>query len=237
MSSASPQRASDAAVAADAAANLSKSSQPWTEADSAAGFVLRYLVPMREQLIERLESEAMADDCLKLLIGHLVSQGFGAHGKGRIRDFLLRGIRSAAKAAIAEMPADQRVTVDFSTWTTDAKSWLEHWRAAILARVWRALERQEHRNASEPLFTILRSVSAHPRETAAMLAVRINTESDVSVDAEMITRLLPQARKRFAQILLSEVGETLDKPDEESIQSELQTIGLAEVVGKLRAGE
>ena len=36
--------------------NLVRSSHPWTEADSAAGFVLRYLAPMRRQLTAILGS-------------------------------------------------------------------------------------------------------------------------------------------------------------------------------------
>ncbi len=42
--------------------NLVRSSQSWTEADSAAGFVLRYLAPMRRQLASALGSNAEADE-------------------------------------------------------------------------------------------------------------------------------------------------------------------------------
>jgi hypothetical protein len=244
MSSASPEGTSDTAAAsasasdrAGASSASSRSSQPWTQADSAAGIVLRYIVPMRRQLVLWLGSETLSDECLRLLITHLITQGFGEHGRGRIRDFLLRGIRSAAKAVVAETPEATRPEVDFSNWTTSSKSWLEHWRAAILARAWRTLERQEHRDASEPLFSILRAATAHPRETPEMLALRIQTESQISVSPESIQQLLPEARRRFARLLLGEIGETLDSPGNDSIHAELHAIGLADAVDKLSAGQ
>jgi len=223
------------------AANLSLQTSPWTEAHNAAGFVLRYLIPMREQLIHGLGSEPLADECLKRIISHLVAEGFGSHARGRLRDFLMRAIRSAAKTLVAEQagtsgPLAQSLQVDWSQWTVDAQSWRDQWRAAVLARAWRTLERREHQDRSTPLYSILRWSSAYPRETPTMLAIRINTESDVNVDAEMIARLLPLARRRFAQILLGEIVETLDDKDAAAVEAELAAIGLADAVAKLRNG-
>lgn len=227
--------------------------QSWVTADNAAGFVLRYLQPMREQLIQWLGSAELADQSLKLLIAHLVSQGFGSHAKGRMRDFLMRAIRAAAKTALAEAakqppvqqsqgepglfqdkPSPQPDQIDFTTWTVDAASWREHWRTAVLARCWRALERIEHKDASQPLYSVLRAAAAYPRETAEMLAIRINTQSDLVVDAAAIGQLLPQARQAFAQLLLTEVRETLDQGDSEAVQAELQALGLADWLSQLR---
>ena len=88
--------------------NLVRSSNPWTQANSAAGFVLRYLVTVRRQLLAILGSSDHADECLKLLIAHLVSVGFGEYKKGKLRDFLIRAIRSTAKTRLAELPENQR---------------------------------------------------------------------------------------------------------------------------------
>jgi len=187
---------------------------------------------MREQLLQWTGSETIADQSLRLLIGHLVTQGFGPHGRGRIRDFLLRGIRSAAKAAIAEMPPADQPTIDFSTWKPDAAEWIGHWRAAILARVWRELERDEHQDLSRPLFSILQTATAHPRETAEMLAIRINTQSDVIVEPAAIRKLIGPARQRFAELVWTEVSETLQDRDEASVKAELVEVGLNEPVDK-----
>ena len=207
-------------------------SRPWTQSQSAAAVIVRYLSPMRQQLIQWTGSEAIADDSLKMLIGHLVAQGFGQHGRGRMRDFLIRGIRSAAKAKIGEMAENNRPAIDFSTWKVDSPDWIANWRGELLARVWRELERDEHQELSRPLYTILKTTTAHPRETAEILAVRINTESDIAVDPATIQTLIAPARKRFAELVLQEVTQTLDDRTEAAIMAELNAIGLADPVEK-----
>ncbi len=211
------------------AAGLSQTSQPWTAADNAAGFVLRYLIPMREHLLQGLGDESIADESLKRLISHLITQGFGAHGKGRIRDFLMRGIRSAAKSVVTELPEAKRPKVDFATWTPDSAGWLAHWRNGLLTRAWRCLERAEHKDPTKPFYTVLRAATDHRDEDAAMLAVRINTQSDVQVDPKKLAPLLVEARKLFAQMLEIEVAETLDQLDAVQVQNEVEALGLVSI--------
>ncbi len=207
-------------------------SRPWTQSQSAAAVIVRYLAPMRQQLVQWTGSESVADASLKMLIGHLVTQGFGPHGRGKMRDFLVRGIRSAAKATIAEIAENERPTIDFSTWKPDSPDWISHWRGELLARVWRELERDEHQDLSRPLYTILKATTAHPRETAQMLAIRINTESDIAVEPATIQTLIAPARKRFAELVLQEVSQTLEDRTDAAVMTELQAIGLAEPVEK-----
>ena len=95
------------------AVTLVRTSQAWSQADSAAGFVLRYLAPMRRQMAVLLESTEQADEGLKMIIAHLVSAGFGDHKHDRLRDFLLRSIRSAARKRLKEMPEGKRPDIDF----------------------------------------------------------------------------------------------------------------------------
>src|SRR6056297_251404 len=104
--------------------NLVRSSHPWTQANSAAGFVLRYLLPMRRQLSEILGSDELADEALKRLLAHLVAVGFGEHKRGRLRDFLLRAIRSAAKQCVQELPAQSRPKLNLESITLESKAWL-----------------------------------------------------------------------------------------------------------------
>lgn len=201
-------------------------SQPWTDAENAAGFVLRYLLPMRELLIQAVGSEAVADESLKRLISHLVTQGFGANGKGRIRDFLMRGVRSAAKAAIADVPEAKRPAVDFTEWTLESPSWIAIWRKGLLTRAWRGLERIEHKDQSKPLYSILRAATEHPEEDVAMLAIRINTKTGLKLDPATIREHLIAARTAFAQLLEHEIAETLDQIDSTTVMKEVETLGL-----------
>jgi hypothetical protein len=204
-----------------------RTSHPWTAADSAAGFVLRYLIPMREQLIPWVGSESLADECIKRLVAHLVTKGFGDQGKGRIRDFLMRGIRSAAKSAIADVPEAVRPKIDFAKWSVESPSWLANWRQGLLTRAWRSLERLEHKDMTKPFYTVLRMATEYPNDDAAMLAIRINTQTDVSVDKEKILELLSPARTIFAEMLELEIEETLEQADPSSVMREIETLSLA----------
>lgn len=203
-----------------------RTSQPWTDAENAAGFVLRYLVPMRELLIQAAGSESIADESLKRLISHLVTHGFGANGKGRIRDFLMRGVRSAAKSVIAEVPEANRPGINFSEWTLESPSWIAIWRKGLLTRAWRGLERIEHKDQSRPLYSILRAATEHPEEDVAMLAVRIHTKTGQRLDPVNIREYLNAARTAFAQLLEHEIAETLDQIDHPTVMREVETLGL-----------
>ncbi|EMB15590.1 hypothetical protein [Rhodopirellula europaea] len=132
---------------------LSRSRQTWTGAGSAAGFVLRYLPPMRRLLTDVLGSESDADRALAILISHLVKAGYSGHAKGRLRDFLILGLRSAAKARVTEIEAKAKKAgesvapreLDLDSAKTESRKWLSYWREGLLQRTWRALEREQHR--------------------------------------------------------------------------------------------
>jgi len=206
---------------------MRRTSQPWTGAENAAGFVLRYLLPMRELVIQAAGSETIADESLKRLISHLVAQGFGVNGKGRIRDFLMRGIRSATKSVVAEVADEKRPSVDFNEWTLDSPTWTAIWRKGLLTRAWRGLERLEHKDPTKPVYSILRAATEHPEEDVAMLAIRINTKTGLRLQPATIREQLVSARSLFSQLLEHEIAETLDQVDHGSVMQEVQALGLA----------
>ncbi len=213
--------------------NLVRSSHPWTEADSAAGFVLRYLTPMRRQLIALLGSEELADESLKLLLAHLVSVGFGEHKRGRLRDFLVRGLRSAAKTRVNDMPEGTRPTLDLDGLTLESKEWMSLWRDGLLERAWRSLERKEHAEPDSPVYSVLHFATLNPQATPAMLAVQINAEFGISVDEATIRECLPVARAMFAQLIADEVAETLEAPTSDDVKREINQLALGKAFSGL----
>lgn len=206
--------------------NLVRSSHPWTQADSAAGFVLRYLAPMRRQLTSVLGSTDQADEALKLLLAHLVSVGFGEHKQGRLRDFLIRGIRSAAKSRVAEMPENERPQLNLDNATLESKQWLKYWREGLLERAWRSLERQEHAEPESPVYSVLHSASSNPQATPAMLVVQIASDTGISIDEAKVQTMLVASRALFAQLIADEVAETLENPTSEDVKREITQLGL-----------
>ncbi|MEM6363345.1 MAG: hypothetical protein AAF745_02890 [Planctomycetota bacterium] len=148
--------------------SLSRSRQSWTGAGSAAGFVLRYLAPMRRLLTDMLGNATDADEAMAILIQHLVKSGYGDHKQGRLRDFLIRGMRSAARAQVQQVTAQAETleakrkseaekagtpyfpasttkpTLDLDIAELQSPKWIAYWRDGLLERAWRALERHQH---------------------------------------------------------------------------------------------
>ena len=213
--------------------NLVRSSHSWTEADSAAGFVLRYLSPMRRLLTSLLGSTAEADAALKILLAHLVQAGFGEHKRGRLRDFLVRGVRSCAKARLSEMPEDVAQYVVLESVTLESKDWIAVWRDCLLERAWRSLERHEHANPDSPVYSVLNTATANTSATADVLAAKIAEDYGTEIDASGVEKTLPVARALFAQLIADEVVETLESPSEGDVKEEIKALGMAQAFSGL----
>lgn len=206
---------------------LVRSSHPWTQADSAAGFVLRYAMAMRRHLIAALGSATDADEALNLLLTHLINSGFGEHRHGKLRDLVILGLRSAVRARWKDKADDQRVLECLEQLKPESSEWLRSWREGLLERAWRSLERLEHSHPESPVYSILHSATAKPQATPEILVVQIAAETGVQTDQEMIRKLLPEARAMFAQLLADEVADTLDDPDSNDIKQEIRILGLS----------
>jgi hypothetical protein len=209
------------------AVNLVRSSHPWTEADSAAGFVLKYIVPMRRILTDVVGSSETADTAIKLLLGHLVSAGFGDHKSVRLRDFLIRGVRSAAKTAISEMPENQRPELKLDVATLESKIWLGYWREGLLERAWRALERMEHSDLEKPLYTVLFAATSGSAKSTTELAEKVSQDLGKPFDSNTTQQILTESRTMFAQLVADEVAETIQKPTTETVKREIATLGIS----------
>ncbi|MDG2222766.1 MAG: hypothetical protein P8L85_15410 [Rubripirellula sp.] len=207
--------------------NLVRTTHPWTAADNAAGFVLRYLAPMRRILIQSLGSPGEADEALRKLLSHLVSAGFGKHRQGKLRDFLIKGIRSAAMKRISAMPEADAQATSLDELTPDSKIWLTFWREGLLERAWRSLERQEHATPEMPFYSVLHCATANPQSTSAMLVVQVAAEFKLTLDEQAVQSTLITARGLFAQVLADEVAETLQDPSDEDVKEEVALLGLS----------
>ncbi|TWU45042.1 hypothetical protein Q31b_02130 [Novipirellula aureliae] len=206
--------------------HLVRSSNPWTNASSAAGFVLRYSLTVRKMLVTILGSSDVADDCLRLLIAHLVSAGFGENKKGRLRDFLIRAIRSTAKAKLDESEPTEKLTAKIDAIKNDNEQWLSLWRTGLLERAWRSLERKEHQYPKKPLYSVLHCATTASKKENQSLKERLREERGIEMELKTIDERLLEARAVFAQLLADEVAETIETPTKETVKSELKILGL-----------
>ncbi|TWT75047.1 hypothetical protein [Allorhodopirellula solitaria] len=235
--------------------HLGRSQQTWTGAGSAAGYVLRYLTPMRRLMVDVTGGEKEADRALAILVTHLVRAGFSGHDRGRLRDFLVRGIRSAAKARFDES-VQQNETAELESSTAEAPvppkidraklespKWLGYWRDGILQRSWRSLERYQHARRyeqaaptesieGEPLredyiHDVLQIAMAHPKDNPKGWAGRLSPLGDRRASPDEVVTQLELARIRFAQYVADEVAQTLEVPQPDLIEAEIKSLGLS----------
>jgi hypothetical protein len=224
--------------------------------------VLRYLPPMRRLLTDVLGSQSDADRALAILISHLVKSGYSGHAKGRLRDFLILGLRSAAKARASEIESKAKQSgeipsseptkeLNLDSAKTESREWLSYWRDGLLQRAWRALEREQHRErtrversedvtvgANDPsddlVHDVLRMVTDHSGESSEVIAGRVAELTERTVSAAEVKRQLPIARALFAQLLADEVSLTLEDADAKAIQEEIRKLGLQKAFSGLQ---
>ena len=236
--------------------HLARSKQTWTGAGSAAGYVLRYLVPMRRLMMDVSGSEREADRALAILVAHLVKAGFSGHDKGRLRDFLIRGIRSAAKARFDEVkqdiesgktqngkPIQLPTAPKVEVAQLESSDWIGYWRDGLLQRAWRSLERYQHAvrygrlaNSEIPpdgappedlVHDALRTAMSYPGESIELWANRVASKAARAVTPEEVRSQIELGRVRFAQHIADEVAQTLEESEPKAIHAEIKTLGLA----------
>ncbi len=119
--------------------------------------------------------------------------------------------------------------VDDVAMTCDAEpspeSFTLAWRESLIDEAWKRLEQMEQQTGN-PYFTVLRARVDQPRLTTKQLRESL-LEADVKLPAESAFRvLLHRCRKRFAAILLDQVVQSLDDPNNDDIELELIELGL-----------
>lgn len=210
----------------DSTVKLARNSTRWSKADSAGGFTMRYMVAMRNYLIELWDDGESVDQSLAMLLTHLSSKGFGTAEKGRLRDFLLNSTRAVViaycKRSTTQAPPIHRIT-------SSDPDWLRCWRDCLLARVWRSLERYQHANPDSREYDVLRLATAHPQSSSAMLALRLKMPPDA------FSTTLASAQLRFAQMLADEVAETIESANHADVREELEALQLLQFVETLSA--
>ncbi|EMI58163.1 hypothetical protein [Rhodopirellula sallentina] len=251
-------------ITSSSSVHLARSKQTWTGAGSAAGYVLRYLTPMRRLMMDIVGREKEADRALSILVAHLVKAGFSGHDKGRLRDFLVRGIRSAAKAGYDEAlkdrgkndsleladQAEKPLPLKMEVAQVESPQWRGYWRDGILQRSWRSLERYQHArrydriNQPPPtgeeapredlVHDVLRAAMSYPKESLESWAGRVSSASGRKVEPDEVQSQLELARIRFAQQIADEVAQTLETPDPVVIQSEIKALGLGKAFSGVR---
>jgi RNA polymerase sigma factor (sigma-70 family) len=97
----------------------------------------------------------------------------------------------------------------------------ESWREELLVRAWEALA-----EAQPTFYAVLRLRATHPKLPSPELAKELSGQLGKAFRAAGIRQILRRARDKFAELLIDEVAQTLERPTVEVIAQELRELHL-----------
>jgi hypothetical protein len=208
----------------------------WHRLDDREQLVLRYAAPARAYLFALLRDPDAADEVAQQVLLRIIRRGFGSvdRSDGRFRDYLKAVLRNAARThqrRNAARPSVAGTDPDQLPAPADADgAWLDEWRRCVLDRVWDALADHERRSPGNLARTVLRAYLDHPDAKSTELARTVAAQTRRRLRADAFRKQLSRARRLFAELLVREVGATLEPGTREQIEEELATLGFLQSV-------
>src|SRR5262249_28584186 len=141
---------------------------------------LRYAQAVRSYLRALVGNAEDADDVDHDFFVRVIERGFerAAPDHGRFRDYLKIAVRNTGLSHLRRKLCQPRpvdalpCTVPDPERTAD-REWLREWRACVLERAWRALERHQRGSPDNLFHTVLRVHVDHPEDDSPALADRV----------------------------------------------------------------
>lgn len=211
----------------------------WSQVHDSKHFMARYAVAVRRYLEALLQNAQDAEDVAQSFFLRVVAGGFDRANpqRGRFRDYLKIGVRNAAVSFLRQkqrQPRTKDVALlqhSVSQSESDAnRQWLREWQNCLLERAWQALEQHEERSRGNLFHTVLRAAVDYPEEDAAARTARVAALSGRRLSCQAVRKQLSRARRKFAELLVSEVKQTLKNPTAADIEMELTAIGFHDYV-------
>jgi RNA polymerase sigma-70 factor (ECF subfamily) len=160
--------------------------------------------------------------------------------KGRFRDYLRASLRNliadqyrknkevALNISSAERLPDE--STDSQLADLD-REFHKHWREQVLRLTWNALRESDSESGrSNDYYTVLHYRSLNPNAKSSEMADALTQQLGRSVNAEWVRQKLSRARKKFADLLATEVRRSLSEKTEEAIREELAALGLLKYI-------
>jgi RNA polymerase sigma-70 factor (ECF subfamily) len=151
--------------------------------------------------------------------------------RGRFRNFvktaLFHLVIDYRKRRTAQSLAAHESACTAPPATEAEQQFLSSWRAELMDRAWLALAAIE-KKSGQPYFTILRCRREHPLLDSASLAERVGSQLGRSYSVDGIRQALHRARDKYADLVLSEVAQSVDRDAPEDLEAELIELGMLE---------
>jgi RNA polymerase sigma factor (sigma-70 family) len=153
-------------------------------------------------------------------------------GRGRFRDYL-KGVlshligdhyrrrkRALRSLSLEHDPPSVQEQVEFSD-----QQFLEGWRSELLNRTWKALAEHEEKSG-QPFHSVLRLRAEKADLRSSALAAELSLKLNKPLTSDSVRQTLHRAREKFAEILVSEVAQTLVSPTLQDLEQELIDVDL-----------
>jgi RNA polymerase sigma-70 factor (ECF subfamily) len=105
------------------------------------------------------------------------------------------------------------------------RQFLAAWRNELLARTWDALARIE-KKTGQPFEAVMRFRIQHPDWRSPQMAEQLSVQLGQPVTGDWVRQTLHRGRDKFADLLLTEVADTLRHPTVEELEEEMSDLGL-----------
>ncbi len=197
--------------------------------------LLRYYVAVYRYLLGIVRDQAAAEELTQDFAVRFLRGDFhrADPGRGRFRDFLKTALRHLAQdywrkrnKEPSPLPTDSSAALGAAS-EVDAidQPFLEKWREELLARTWEALEEVQTRTG-QPYHTALRRKTEQPQVRSAQLAQQLRADLGKLYSETGVRQLLFRARNLFADLLVEEVGRSLQTTEPASLEEELIVLDL-----------
>lgn len=214
-------------------------STEWALVHDSGEFVGRYGAAIHGYLQALLKNQHDVDDVFQDFMLHFLAKGLlrPRQERGRFRDYLKKAVRNEALNFLQRKRGSKGAVVEAlhlpssdPSQLTGEQVWVQNWRKALLALVWRAMKSHQERQPGSLCYTILCLMADHPQEDSQQLAARAAASAGHPLRADAFRKQLSRSRRLFARFLWKEVAETLDHPTPELIEDELNALGLMKYV-------
>lgn len=194
----------------------------------------RYCGAIYRYLLGTLRDVHAADELAQEFALAFVQGNFkGADpGRGRFRDYVKTSLFNLIRKYYKRRNK-QPVGLDLEIMepaapeeTSEAdQQFLTGWRDELLARTWEALAQAE-RDTGQPFHTFLSYRTKHADSSSEQMAKDLGKELGKPLTAAGVRQTIHRAREKFADLLIDEVGRSLETTNVDSIEQELIDLGL-----------
>lgn len=210
----------------------------WTALSNPSQFVTRYGAAVRAYLRALLPTQDDADEVEQEFLLQVVSQGFPsvAPGRGHFRHYLITIVRNAAFGYLRKRAKRPKEAGDLSHLPTESSAdleWRRTWRECVLRNSWNGLRDHQKRHKGNLFHSVLKASVDNPDEDSPTLAARVSAATGQTLSAEAFRKQLSRARRRFGELLVSEVANTITNSTPTLLEEELRDLDLLKYVRTL----